>query len=156
MYIINECVRWGRAGGSPPLQAGRGRQKGHSCVAHRIKKVPQSAAGLVPNASSYSNQSPFPQPNLKNFLASLSLPRCPVTCPSFTLHPFWWQGGDEGQQPHPRPQNFNLHWDLDFRSVTLVWLPLCSKSYSRNGQETIFTQCWDDLLKHWALQKFWG
>lgn len=56
-------------GGSPPLQAGRDRQKGHSCVAHRIKKVPQSAAGLAPNASSYSNQSPFPQPNLKNFLA---------------------------------------------------------------------------------------
>lgn len=47
-------------GGRPPLQAGPGRQKGHSCVAHRIKKVPQSAAGLAPNASSYSNQSPFP------------------------------------------------------------------------------------------------
>lgn len=40
-----------RQGGNPPLQAGRGRQKGHSCVAHRIKKVPQSAAGLAPNAS---------------------------------------------------------------------------------------------------------
>lgn len=38
-------------GGNPPLQAGGGRQKGHSCVAHRIKKVPQSAAGLAPNAS---------------------------------------------------------------------------------------------------------
>lgn len=83
-------------GENPPLQAGGGRQKGHSCVAHRIKKVPQSAAGLAPNASSYSNQSPFPQPNLQNFLASLSLPRCAITRRSFTFHPFWWHWGGWG------------------------------------------------------------
>lgn len=122
-----------RQGGNPPLQAGGGRQKGHSCVAHRIKKVPQSAAGLAPNASSYSSQSPFPPPDLQNFLASLSL--CPGQAPSQVLLsvPSAGTGWVWGKCFILNTPASKFQLMLTSRIATLAWSSMCPKHYPRDG-----------------------